>query len=175
MEREGVQDRIKVDRPRCPFCHDDVERGADVAVCRDCDAKHHEECWPVDGRCGACGGGTALRAAPAPSSATAAEPSTLEVLPVDDVPAAARDLSAARWAFADTMDVLQRARRLAPYPWWMLLIPLCWPLVWARDRAHRARVRELVEHARYVARKHGLDITAEDEGVLREATLWAYR
>lgn len=172
VEREAVEGRIRLERPRCPFCHDDVDRGEDVAVCRDCDAKHHADCWPVGGRCGACGGLTALRALdPAPTTGAGDDAR-------DEAAAHARtesELSVARWHFAETVAVLRRrrARRYA-YPWWMLLVPLCWPLAYLRHRDERARVRELVDHARRLARRHSLEVSAEDEALLREASVWAY-
>lgn len=53
MEREGA--RIKIDRPRCPFCHEAVGSEDAKRGCEECMAWHHAECWAEHGRCAACG------------------------------------------------------------------------------------------------------------------------
>ncbi|MCA8920466.1 MAG: hypothetical protein KDD82_01585 [Planctomycetes bacterium] len=54
VERERIQ--IKVDLPRCPFCHDDVLADQPKRGCEACFAWHHAECWGEGGeRCSACG------------------------------------------------------------------------------------------------------------------------
>ena len=42
-------------RPRCPYCHDDVEPGGDNRACHECLTWHHEECWDNHGSCVTCG------------------------------------------------------------------------------------------------------------------------
>lgn len=39
-------------RVRCPWCHDDLDGEAELAVCEDCLAPHHAVCWL--GRCASC-------------------------------------------------------------------------------------------------------------------------
>ncbi|MCA8925464.1 MAG: hypothetical protein KDD82_26890 [Planctomycetes bacterium] len=46
---------VSVDRPRCPYCHEDLEQGQVKAGCSECMAWHHAECWQEHGACSACG------------------------------------------------------------------------------------------------------------------------
>ncbi|HZV01562.1 MAG TPA: hypothetical protein VFF73_32920 [Planctomycetota bacterium] len=47
---------VKVERPRCPFCHDDVQAEDEKHGCATCMAWHHLECWEESGaRCATCG------------------------------------------------------------------------------------------------------------------------
>jgi hypothetical protein len=42
--------------PRCPYCHEDVSRGAlDLKVCAQCHAFQHDACWVEARGCAACG------------------------------------------------------------------------------------------------------------------------
>jgi len=49
--REG----IRVERPRCPYCHGDLDPGQAKHGCEACLAWHHRECWDEHGACSACG------------------------------------------------------------------------------------------------------------------------
>jgi len=54
MEKSELQ--AKIQRPRCPFCHEDVSPGDDEkTLCNDCLAVHHEACWSEHGGCSSCG------------------------------------------------------------------------------------------------------------------------
>ena len=49
------QREISVDRPRCPFCRDDLLAEQEKTGCSVCMAWHHAECWQEHGACCACG------------------------------------------------------------------------------------------------------------------------
>lgn len=54
MTRE--RSKIKVERPRCPYCHDDIVPGEKNRACYSCLAWHHTECWDSNGnKCVGCG------------------------------------------------------------------------------------------------------------------------
>lgn len=43
-------------RPRCPFCHEDIDPGAAQRACESCRAWHHRDCFrEAEERCCACG------------------------------------------------------------------------------------------------------------------------
>lgn len=46
--------KLKVNRPRCPYCHDDIVPGDDNRACHGCLTWHHSECWGHGG-CVTCG------------------------------------------------------------------------------------------------------------------------
>ncbi|HZU97311.1 MAG TPA: RING finger protein [Planctomycetota bacterium] len=39
---------------RCPFCHDDLELGAEWVACGVCLARHHTDCWQEGNACASC-------------------------------------------------------------------------------------------------------------------------
>jgi len=49
------EQHIRVDRPRCPFCRDDLLTDQEKTGCSACMAWHHTECWRSHGACSACG------------------------------------------------------------------------------------------------------------------------
>lgn len=54
MNANKTTTRSKSKASRCPYCHDDVQR-EQAAVCQDCQAPHHEDCWQEGGgHCSAC-------------------------------------------------------------------------------------------------------------------------
>ncbi len=56
MARLESRHEVKVERPRCPFCHDDVQAEDEKHGCATCMAWHHLECWRESGeRCATCG------------------------------------------------------------------------------------------------------------------------
>ncbi len=55
MSVERPVDDIRVSAARCPFCHEEVQRGVEPAVCVACHALHHTECMAEHGACAACG------------------------------------------------------------------------------------------------------------------------
>jgi Prokaryotic RING finger family 1 len=71
----------------CPYCRFPLKEGIEIAVCAECTAPHHRECWDENGGCAvvACAGGPSAAstqsipayadAAPQPTGATAAVPS----------------------------------------------------------------------------------------------------
>ncbi len=52
---ERPADAVRVSAARCPFCHEEVQRGVEPAVCVACHALHHVECMAEHGACSACG------------------------------------------------------------------------------------------------------------------------
>ena len=52
--RRAFLDRKGGTTRRCPYCHDDLEKGSGV-VCAQCLAHHHDECHDEHGACAACG------------------------------------------------------------------------------------------------------------------------
>jgi hypothetical protein len=54
VEREHSE--IRVEHPRCPFCHEDVRAEQEKHACVACMAWHHEACWHENrDRCATCG------------------------------------------------------------------------------------------------------------------------
>ena len=53
-ESTGEQLNIKSTARRCPYCHDQVGMDGDKAVCNDCLAVTHIECWEEIGSCPSC-------------------------------------------------------------------------------------------------------------------------
>jgi hypothetical protein len=57
--------------PRCPFCHDGIERGSpERARCRLCRTLHHADCFVENGKCTAlgCGSSSFVGVRPVPPS-----------------------------------------------------------------------------------------------------------
>jgi len=52
---------VRVQRERCPFCHDDIAANPDRTACPHCTAWHHSDCWSDHGGCSACGAGATDR------------------------------------------------------------------------------------------------------------------
>jgi hypothetical protein len=53
-EKEHTGD-VRVEHPRCPFCHEAVRPEEEKAACLHCMAWQHGECWRELGeRCGSC-------------------------------------------------------------------------------------------------------------------------
>lgn len=73
-----------IQRPRCPYCHDDVAPGRKPDVCAACLALQHRECSIEYGGCAACGAGLRTEPPLATDSGsdssldTAAEPEVVE-------------------------------------------------------------------------------------------------
>jgi hypothetical protein len=66
VERERP---IRVELPRCPFCHENVKADGPKHGCADCMAWHHEGCWRESGaKCAACGRGEAATTVRAPEA-----------------------------------------------------------------------------------------------------------
>ena len=55
MTEETVQAGITIDRPRCPYCHDDIRAEDEKRGCVQCMTWFHEECLKELGRCTNCG------------------------------------------------------------------------------------------------------------------------
>src|SRR5262245_35103370 len=51
---EAARDRPLIPLQRCPYCHEDVARGVEVATYKDCHALHHRECFDEAAGCAAC-------------------------------------------------------------------------------------------------------------------------
>ncbi len=64
---------VDVQRPRCPYCHDEVIPG-EGRGCADCMGWTHDECWVEHGSCPACGAASSLSANPAPVQKPAEKP-----------------------------------------------------------------------------------------------------
>jgi hypothetical protein len=190
---ERVDARIKLDRPRCPYCHGELARGEDVAVCRDCDAKHHEACWPADGTCATCGGAVALRAAPpaaprprATRSSPRGSPKTLDDLEEtgdaasEDDPPDERDdrpPDAALHRYLEVMGKLRKHQASMFRQWWFFLlphawIPLFWPVLFIAYLGERKQVRGLVEEARSLRRRFKIPAAREELEVLNDSAAW---
>ncbi|MCO5169496.1 MAG: hypothetical protein M9894_24405 [Planctomycetes bacterium] len=52
---ERTRERIAVDRPRCPYCHEDVGADDEKTACSACMAWHHRACWTEHSACSGCG------------------------------------------------------------------------------------------------------------------------
>ena len=67
---------VNVQRPRCPYCHEDVVPG-EGRGCAECMGWTHDECWEDHGKCPACGAAESLppgtRHREAPGSAESAD------------------------------------------------------------------------------------------------------
>jgi hypothetical protein len=48
--------RFRQPPSRCPYCHDACDDDDAIAVCRQCLARHHADCWRAASACGACRG-----------------------------------------------------------------------------------------------------------------------
>lgn len=59
-----VRERLKVNRPRCPYCHDEIAPGGAIRACHGCLTWHHQDCWEIYGSCVTCGIVPALTADP---------------------------------------------------------------------------------------------------------------
>ncbi len=73
MDLGRADERVRVPGARCPFCHEEVPRGEEPAVCVGCHALHHVACLLEHGGCAACGAAhprSPSRAAPAEGRAT---------------------------------------------------------------------------------------------------------
>jgi hypothetical protein len=46
---------VSVKRPRCPYCHDEVDVVAEKVACDACMSWHHAACWREHGSCSSCG------------------------------------------------------------------------------------------------------------------------
>lgn len=67
--RMRERDRVKLPGERCPYCHEEVERGdADKVACNACMGWHHQACWVEHGACAACGAGQTGLESVAPSA-----------------------------------------------------------------------------------------------------------
>lgn len=54
MSEQVALNSIKVNKPRCPYCHDDIQSDDEKAGCNQCMAWFHEECWQEHGGCTSC-------------------------------------------------------------------------------------------------------------------------
>lgn len=63
-----VREKLRIQRPRCPYCHDDIVGGADNRACRECLAWHHTGCWVEHGSCVTCGHVEPTPRAPTPET-----------------------------------------------------------------------------------------------------------
>lgn len=53
---EKKQPTISIKKSRCPYCHDEVEKGVRPEICPGCHALHHKECWDEHNhKCSSCG------------------------------------------------------------------------------------------------------------------------
>ncbi|MEZ6188607.1 MAG: hypothetical protein R3F62_26840 [Planctomycetota bacterium] len=68
MEREQADLGLHVQRPRCPYCRDDVQPSQAKVACDGCMAWHHAECWSAHGACSGCGFATPSGPRPQPDS-----------------------------------------------------------------------------------------------------------
>lgn len=50
-----VHEKLRVERARCPWCHDDIVPGGKNRACSECLTWHHTECWESHGKCVGCG------------------------------------------------------------------------------------------------------------------------
>lgn len=66
--RHSVDVTVNVQRPRCPYCHEDVTPGEGQG-CAECMGWAHDECWDEHGKCPACGAARALPSGAGPPTA----------------------------------------------------------------------------------------------------------
>jgi len=50
-----TKQEIHIEKPRCPYCHEDIKIGGDNYACHECMVWHHTACWTEHGECVACG------------------------------------------------------------------------------------------------------------------------
>ncbi|MDF1664377.1 MAG: hypothetical protein P1V97_21610 [Planctomycetota bacterium] len=55
MNSESHRSTIQINKPRCPFCHDDIRGHEEKTGCNQCMAWFHTECWKEHGACTNCG------------------------------------------------------------------------------------------------------------------------
>jgi hypothetical protein len=83
---------VKVEHPRCPYCHADVLADEPKQGCRSCMAWHHEECFTSNGgKCATCGAQTEL-VAPKPEPVLAREVEPIREPPRRRVESGERDV-----------------------------------------------------------------------------------
>ena len=109
MTGEQSREVFHVQRPRCPFCHDDVRPEDEKAACSSCMAWHHEACWGEHGGCSACGAG---RATGRSENGTPSPPVIRRDLPGAEAP---RDSAIAEVAVMDDEAVRARLAELEPH------------------------------------------------------------
>lgn len=51
---EQATQSIQVNRPRCPYCHDDIQPEVEKSGCSQCMAWFHTDCWDEHGGCTSC-------------------------------------------------------------------------------------------------------------------------
>ena len=53
--RKAGPERVRVEAPRCPYCHDDVSPSdPEKQACSICMTWHHQDCWAEHGGCSSC-------------------------------------------------------------------------------------------------------------------------
>jgi hypothetical protein len=129
----GEAERIRVGgAARCPFCHDGLEKTAEVVACAPCGARFHQACLQAnDGRCPACGA-TEVLMPPRPRSTRRRDP------PAGSKIAVAREDDRTRFSWdprtgADTFLM-----------WLFLLMIFTAPLAWLWWRARKHTTAEVV-------------------------------
>ena len=128
----GEAERIRVGgAARCPFCHDGLEKTAEVVACAPCGARFHQACLQAnEGRCPACGA-TEVLLPPRPRSRRR------------DPPAGSK-IQVARDDERTTFSWDPRTRSDTFLMWLFALMLLTLPLAWlwwrARKRYPRAEV-----------------------------------
>lgn len=80
---ERARERIEIDRPRCPYCHEDVGPDDEKTACSACMAWHHRACWTEHSACSGCGARESAGAVASESVASyGRRPSALRVDPL---------------------------------------------------------------------------------------------
>lgn len=54
MAEQTTNHSIQINRPRCPYCHDDIRPDEEKSGCDQCMAWFHRECWNEHGGCTNC-------------------------------------------------------------------------------------------------------------------------
>jgi hypothetical protein len=86
MVERSIEGELRVERPRCPYCHGDVLAEEEKQGCTACMAWHHRECWRDAGeRCATCGrseAGPALVVPTAPGVQAVSHDTHVEPVPI---------------------------------------------------------------------------------------------
>lgn len=160
---ERTRSQVRVDRVRCPYCHDTIPTGELPAVCAECHALHHQPCFDEHGACAGC-------SAPATGSKTA-RPRARD--------GRAQATAERRLEFENLVADVRKAFESTLWrKWWVvflphLYIPFLWPFLLAILNREKQNVLHPVEKARNCQRVYGVHPSPDEERLLIEAERWA--